>query len=50
MNEAFKAVATEGAGLGDVAASLLLLSVLALAAMVLGARSYNRMLDAERTA
>jgi len=50
MNEALKAVAREGAGLAEIWASLLLLGILAAVAMIVGARSYNRMLNAERSA
>lgn len=49
MNEAFKAIAREGAGAVELWPSLALLTGLALICMLLGARSYNRMLDVERS-
>lgn len=50
MNEVLKAVARRGAGLEEVIGGLGLLLVLALTSLALGARSYNRMLAAERAA
>lgn len=50
MNEAFKGVARGDAGLHDIGWNLGLLVVLALLTAALAARSYNRLLDAERSA
>jgi ABC-2 type transport system permease protein len=49
MNQAFKAVATRGAGAGEIQWNLALLVVLACVAMALGVRSYRRLLDVERS-
>ena len=50
MNEALKAVARDGSGLPEVAGNVVALGVFALAAALLGARSYRSMLDRERAA
>lgn len=49
MNQAFRAVAANGAGAADVFGNVALLAVLACVTMALGIRSYRRLLDVERT-
>jgi ABC-2 type transport system permease protein len=48
MNDAFRAVAIEGVRVADVTGNVLVLALLASLAMLLGSRSYRRMLDVER--
>jgi ABC-2 type transport system permease protein len=49
MNEAFKAIARDGAGFLELWPSLALLAALAFICILLGARSYSRMLDVARS-
>jgi ABC-2 type transport system permease protein len=48
MNAAFRAVAIDGTRVADLAGNVSLLAALAVAAMLLGARAYRRMLHVER--